>query len=440
MHDPLKSAFDRLEHLSSVKVRGRVNAVTGLAVRATIDGARVGDQMRILRGADSSQGDFLMAEVVGFSHGEVVMLPLGETAGIGPDSLVEASGRAAEILCGEALLGRVLNGLGEPIDDGPPIDPTGMTRWPLSRPAPDPLKRPRIERAISTGLRALDGLMTMGEGQRLGLFAGSGVGKSTLLGQLAQQAEVDVCVVCLVGERGRELREFVEASLAAGLKRSVVVCATSDAPPLVRLRSALVATATAEYFRDQGKRVLLLMDSITRYARALREVALAAGEPPARRGYPPSVFAQLPKLLERAGNSEAGTMTAVYTVLVEGEDMDEPVADEIRGILDGHVVLSRKLAQRNHYPAIDVLASLSRLMTSVTDQEHQRAAAVLREHLAVYESNRDLIALGAYQEGNDAKIDAALAVIDAINGFLRQDSTAVYSLEDTRTALISMFG
>jgi type III secretion protein N (ATPase) len=379
-----------------------------------------------------------MAEVVGFSNGEVVMLPLGDTQGIGPDSLVEATGQAATIACSDAMLGRVLNGLGEPIDDLEPLDAAEMTRWPLFRPAPDPLKRPRIEQSISTGLRVIDGLATLGQGQRLGLFAGSGVGKSTLLGQLAQNADVDICVVCLVGERGRELREFVESSLADGLNRSVVVCATSDAPPLVRLRSATVATAIAEYFREQGKRVLILMDSITRYARALREVALAAGEPPARRGYPASVFTKLPKLLERAGNSEKGSMTAVYAVLVEGEDMDEPIADEIRGILDGHVVLSRKLAHRNHWPAVDVLASLSRLMTSITDDAHQRAAANLRKHLAVYEDNRDLIALGAYKRGSDIQVDAALNAIDKIQTFLKQGSEEVQPLQQTRLELLSL--
>jgi type III secretion protein N (ATPase) len=298
------------------------------------------------------------------------------------------------------------------------------------------MTRPRIERPLVLGVRALDGLLTVGEGQRVGLFAGSGVGKSTLMGQIARQAEADVFVVCLIGERGREVREFLEDSLGdEGRARGVVVCATSDAPALVRLKSAHVATTIAEHFRDEGKRVLLLMDSVTRFARAGREVGLAAGEPPARRGYPPSVFAALPGLLERSGTNERGSITAFYTVLVEGGDMEEPIADEVRGILDGHVILDRELGARGRWPAIDVLRSLSRVMDAVSTAEHRELARQLRELLATYESKRDLIALGAYAKGSDARIDAAIARIDRIEGFLRQRRDENVSLPDTLAAL-----
>ena len=412
---PLSKALAKLEGLGApVEVKGRVTALTGLVLRARLPGVRAGDFVRILR-ADATA---LEAEVVGFAGDEVILLPLGDPAGVGPDSLVEPAG-VAELRCGRGLLGRVLDGLGRPID-GKPLPPE-LEAWPVERAAPDPRTRPRIQAPLQLGVRALDGLLTVGEGQRIGLFAGSGVGKSTLLGQIARQTSADVCVVCLVGERGREVREFIEESLGeAGLARSVVVCATSDVPPLVRLKSARVATAVAEYFRAAGQRVLLLMDSVTRYARALREVGLAAGEPPARRGYPPSVFAALPRLLERTGTAPGGSITAIYTVLVEGGDMEEPVADEVRGILDGHVVLTRELAQRGHWPAIDVLQSLSRVMPAVSSEAHRAAATRLRELLAAYEGRRDLIALGAYERGSEPLTDRAIELLPAIEGYLRQ--------------------
>jgi len=333
-----------------------------------------------------------------------------------------------------------VNGLGQPMDSLGPL--AGDTvEWPVERPAPDPLRRRRVERPLTMGVRAIDGLMTVGEGQRLGLFAGAGVGKSTLLGQMARHSDADVTVICLVGERGREVAEFLEASLGpAGRARSVVVCATSDAPSLVRLKSAFVATALAEWFRAQGRRVLFLMDSLTRVARAQREVGLAAGEPPAHQGYPPSVFALLPRLLERTGNDERGSITALYTVLVAGGDMDEPIADEARGILDGHIVLSRAMAARNHWPAIDVLSSLSRVMDAVAASDHRSAAARVRELLAAYDSKRDLIALGAYQRGADAVTDQAIERIDAINGFLRQPTGEVTSFAETRLRLSQLAG
>ena len=395
----LGQALARLDAASPRRESGRVTEVTGLVVRATVPGVRVGEIVRL-------EGSSLEAEVVGFRGDEAVLMPLGEPTGIGPDSLVTATGRPLSIAASHGVLGRVLDGLGRPIDGGGPI--ADAIAWPVDRPAPDPLARRRVSRPLALGLRVLDGLLTVGEGQRIGVFAGSGVGKSTLMGQIARQTEADVNVIALVGERGREVVDFLEESLGpAGRARSVVVCATSDAPSLVRLKAAFVATALAEYFRAQGRRVLFMLDSITRVARAQREVGLAAGEPPVRQGYPPSVFALLPRLLERTGNDARGSITALYTVLVAGGDMEEPIADEVRGILDGHVILSREIAAHNQWPAVDVLPSLSRLMGAVADPEHRAAAARLRELLAAYERQRDLILLGAYQRGADALTDEA---------------------------------
>jgi ATP synthase in type III secretion protein N len=407
-----------------------VTEVTGLVVRASVPGVRVGEIVTL-------EGSALAAEVVGFRGDEAVLMPLGEAAGIGPDSLVTATGRPLSISVSDAVLGRVLDGLGRPIDGGGPI--AGAVPWPVERPAPDPLSRRRVTRPLALGVRALDGLLTVGEGQRVGLFAGSGVGKSTLMGQIARQTEADVNVIALVGERGREVVDFLEESLGeAGRARSVVVCATSDTPSLVRLKSAFVATALAEYFREQGKRVLFMLDSVTRVARAQREVGLAAGEPPARQGYPPSVFALLPRLLERTGNDARGSITALYTVLVAGGDMDEPIADEVRGILDGHVILSREIAARNQWPAVDVLPSLSRLMSAVADPAHRAAAARLRELMAAYERQRDLILLGAYQRGADALTDEAVAKMEAITTFLRQRTDEAAPFAETRARLLQL--
>ncbi len=406
--------LDALSRADPVRVAGRVRAVVGLGVRAAIPGVRLGEMVTI----DRRDAAPLDAEVVGFVEEDAMLMPLGSADGVGPDDPVRPTGQPMSIRCSEALLGRVVDGLGRPIDGGPPIE--GET-YAVMREPPNPMTRPRIDRPLVLGVRALDGLLTVGEGQRVGLFAGSGVGKSTLLGQIARQAEADVFVACLIGERGREVREFLEDALGeGGMRRGVVVCATSDAPALVRLKSAYVATAIAEWFRDRDQRVLLMMDSVTRFARAGREVGLAAGEPPARRGYPPSVFAALPGLLERSGRAERGSITAFYTVLVEGGDMEEPIADEVRGILDGHVILDRELGARGRWPAVDVLGSLSRVMDAVTDEEHRDAARAVREHLAVYESKRDLVSLGAYKKGSDPRLDAALGRIDAIEAFLRQ--------------------
>ncbi len=404
-----------LARTPSVRVTGRVLGVTGLALRFTMPGVRVGDLVHVRR----RPGERLACEVVGFAEGEAIALPFGSLAGVGPDDEVESTGGAFAVRASDALLGRVVDGLGRPVDGEGPID--GGEVVPVDRDPPEALERRPITRPLATGVRVIDGLLTLGEGQRVGLFAGSGVGKSSLLGAVARGVEADVVVVALVGERGREVREFLDRALGqAGRRRSVVVVATSDAAALERLRAAQVATAYAEHFRDQGRRVMLLVDSITRFARAQREVGLAAGEPPTRRGYPPSVFAMLPRLLERSGQSRAGSITAIYTVLVEGGDMDEPIADEVRAILDGHVVLDRAIAARGLYPAVDVTVSLSRVMDAVTTAEHRAAAARLRALVAHHEAKRDLVTLGAYVKGTDRELDLALARLPAIARFLAQ--------------------
>lgn len=393
---------------------GRVDEVVGLVVRATLAGVSLGEVVKIDRRAREP----LAAEVVGFRGEQAVLLPLGDLAGVAPASAVWRTGDALSIRCGDDLLGRVLDGTGQPIDDGPVL--TGE-RWPVDRAAPPALARPPISATQATGVRAIDTMLTLGRGQRVGLFAAAGVGKSTLLGQIARGTTADVIVLCLVGERGRELGELLRDELASARARTVVVCATSDAPPLVRLRAVHTATAIAEWFRDKrGASVLLLVDSLTRVARAQREVGLSAGEPVARHGYPPSVFALLPRLVERAGMTTRGAITAIYTVLVAGNDLDEPIADEVRGLVDGHIVLDRRLAQRGHFPPIDVVASVSRLMPVLVDAQHAAAAARVREQLAIYEEHRDLITLGAYQHGRDRKVDDAIAAQPAIDAMLRQ--------------------
>ncbi len=434
----IAEALAALEQVNPLRLAGRVSEVTGLVVRATVPGVRVGELVFIDHGLRPGPAGRVQAEVVGFRGDEVVLMPLGDITGISPDSLVSPTGQPLTIRVGAGLLGRVLGGLGEPIDGaGEIVGPTSS--WSVDRAAPDPLTRRRVEHPLTLGVRAIDAMLTVGEGQRVGVFSGAGAGTSTLLGQIARNTDADVNVICLVGERGREVREFIEDALgSAGRARSVVVCATSDSPSLVRLKSTFVATAIAEWFREQGKRVLFMMDSLTRLARAQREVGLAAGEPPARQGYPPSVFALLPRLLERTGNSDRGSITALYTVLVAGNDMEEPIADEVRGILDGHIILSRELGARNHWPAIDILPSLSRVMTQVTAADHRRAAARVREILAAYERQRDLILLGAYQRGSDVRTDEAIAKIDAVNAFLRQATDEPAPFADTRVRLLSL--
>jgi len=415
----------RLSETATVRPVGRVTGVLGLLVRTEVPGARIGDVLCIRR-----RGTPLLAEVVGLERGEALALPLGDLLGIGVDDPVEATGESLEVQVGSALLGRVLDGLGRPLDGGAPL--AGLRRVPVGATPPPALRRAPVTAPLATGVRVVDGLLTLGVGQRIGLFAGSGVGKSTLLGAIARGTSADAVVVALVGERGREVGDFLEHALGvAGRERSVVVVATSDSPPLERLRAAEVATAIAESFRDEGRNVLLLVDSITRVARAQREVGLALGEPPARRGYPPSVFAMLPRLLERSGQGERGSITAIYTVLVEGSDTEEPIADEVRGILDGHVVLSREIAARGHYPAIDVPGSISRVMDAVVAPEHARAARALRAALGTYAERRDLIALGAYAAGSDAKLDRAIALMPDLERFLAQAPTEIAPFGET---------
>jgi len=417
---------------------GQVSAVVGLMLRSRGPRASVGELCRLQPpGAAADAG--VLAEVVGFSGGELVLLPLDEPRGLGPGWEVRALGQPLRAPVGDALLGRVLDGLGRPLDGKGPL--AGAGRRPVAGGAPLPLARRPIAEPLATGVRAIDGLLTVGKGQRLGIFAGSGVGKSTLLGMVARGTAAEVAVIALIGERGREVAEFIADDLGpAGLARSVVVAATADAPALVRLKGALVAMAIAEHFREVGRDVLLLMDSVTRLALAQREVGLAAGEPPATRGYPPSVFALLPRLLERAGNGERGSITGLFTVLVDGDDMNEPIADAVRGILDGHVVLSRRLAALNHYPAIDVLQSVSRVMPRVAPPEQRRAAARLRRSLATYQEAEDLISVGAYQAGTSPEIDAAVAARPAALAFLQQEAQALAAPGAAARELVAGFG
>jgi type III secretion system H+-transporting two-sector ATPase len=431
----LQQYISAVDWISSVEVRGRVTELIGLLIRAAVPGARVGELCLI---HSPHRARVLRAEVVGFRGSEVILMPLGEVSDVAMGAEVVPTGTSLTIRVGEELLGRVLDGLGEPIDGKGAIE-DAADRIVSARP-PDPMKRERVTRQLKTGIRALDGLLTVGEGQRIGIFAAAGVGKSTTLGMLARSSEADVNVIALIGERGREVRDFLEQDLgAAGLKRSVIVVATSNEPSLIRMKAAYVATAIAEYFRDQGKKVLFLMDSVTRFARALREVGLAAGEPPARAGFPPSVFSELPRLLERTGNSEKGSITAFYTVLVEGDDMTEPIADETRSILDGHVVLSRDLAAQNHYPAIDVNQSISRVMSGIAEIRHAEAAGKLREVLATYAAQKDLILIGAYKKGSDPKTDYAISKIEAVNNFLRQKTDEQMPAEIAIQKLIQLF-
>ncbi len=434
----LSRYLENIEDASPVRVRGRVTEVTGLIIKAAVPGVRLGELCVIQSPHTNSE---LKTEVVGFKDEAVFLMPLGEAKDLGPDSEVIPTGKPFTIKCGWGLLGRTLNGIGDPADGGIPLeDVPGLEDWAVERECPDPMHRQPVDRPIQMGVRALDGLLTVGRGQRIGLFAGSGVGKSTLMGQIARNTAAEVVVTCLVGERGREVLEFIHDSLGEeGMKKSVVVCATSNTPSLVRLKCCFVATAVAEWFRDQGKDVLFMMDSSTRFARAQREIGLALGEPPARQGYPPSVFAQIPRLMERTGNNEKGSITALYTILVQGGDMEEPIADEVRGILDGHIILNRALGARNHWPAIDVLPSLSRVMSGIVDDDHKKAAGKLREVLATYEKNRDLILLGAYNYGTDPKVDYAIDKIDEVETFLRQPTHDLCSFDEMKERLVAMF-
>jgi flagellum-specific ATP synthase len=447
-NDLIAEGLGRLESATVHSEAGKVSKSLGLIFEAHMPGAAVGSICRILApqknkklGACAAQLPGVDAEVIGFRDKKVILMPFDDARGVNNDSLVVLKQNVSTMRVGRALLGRVLDARGEPIDGKGPIiwDDTEFEDRSLYQNPTHPLERTVISEPLDLGVRALNGLLTCGKGQRVGIMAGSGVGKSVLLGMMARHTAADINVIALIGERGREVREFIERDLGSeGLKRSVVIVATSDKSPLLRMRGAFLASTVAEYFRDGGQDVLLLMDSTTRFCMAQREIGLSQGEPPASKGYPPSVFATLPKLLERAGTGVGkGSITGLYTVLVEGDDMDDPIADSARSILDGHIVLSRKIAQKNHFPAIDILASASRVMRAVTDSEQQHWAGQLREWMALYSQAEDLINIGAYARGANAKIDQAVAMIDRINGFLRQgiDDKADYS-----TTLAMMHG
>ena len=426
-----------IEHCKSMNMIGKVVQIVGLVIECNGPNVSMGELCYVHSHFEDVEP--LPAEVVGFREGYVLLMPLGETKGIGPGCQVISAQKVLQVKVGPELLGRVIDGLGNPIDGKGPI--LCQKEYPIQADPPAPLERPVIKDSLYVGVRAIDGLITMGQGQRIGIMAGSGVGKSTLLSMIARNTEADISVIALVGERGREVKEFIERDLGEeGLKRSVVVVATSDKPALVRIKGALTATAIAEYFRDRGRKVVLMMDSVTRFAMAQREVGLTVGEPPATRGYTPSVFALLPRLLERAGTSAKGSITGIYTVLVDGDDMNEPIADAVRSILDGHIVLSRKIAAQNHFPAIDIMPSVSRVMNEVVSPEHLKAAQQMRQLMAVYRDAEDLIHIGAYVKGSSAKIDEAVQKIDAINAFLCQGIFEVDSYADTEKKLIAISG
>jgi len=432
LKDLLRELKKRLTEEDFNRFNGRVTRVVGLTVESHGPDAFLGEMCKI----SLQNGKNALAEVVGFKEGNVVLMPYEDVSGLKMGCEVIRTNRVLEIGVGRNMIGRIFDGLGRPLD-GRSFVPEA--RYPLTNSPPHPLKRKRIKDPLSVGVRAIDGFITIGKGQRIGIFAGSGVGKSTLLGMIARNTTADVCVLALIGERGREVREFIERDLGEeGLKRSILVVSTSDQPALARVKSLLTATSIAEYYRDLGYDVLLMVDSLTRWAMAQREVGLAIGEPPTTRGYPPSVFAGLPKILERAGNSDRGSITAVYTVLVEADDFNEPISDTVRSIVDGHIVLSRRLAESNHYPAIDVLASVSRLMNDVVSEEHKEAANRLRSLLASYESAKDLIEIGAYKKGTNPLVDKAIEMQEDINAFLRQGIFEKSSFEETVQRLFEL--
>jgi flagellum-specific ATP synthase len=428
--------FDKINQVDPIRMVGRVDQLIGLVIEAIGPASSVGEICHIY----SSKGhSFIQAEVVGFRNQKILLMPLGELQGIGPGSTLVATGKDFQVPVGDSLIGRVVDGLARPIDGRGNLWTSSTVS--VHREPPDAMARHRIKKALSTGVRSIDGLLTIGQGQRIGIFSGSGVGKSTLMGMVARESEADVNVIALIGERGREVKDFIDRDLGeTGLAKSVVIVATSDQPALIRRQGALVATAIAEYFRDQGKNVMFMMDSVTRFAMAQREIGLAVGEPPTTKGYTPSVFALLPKLLERAGTTDhTGTITGLYTVLVEADDINEPVGDTVRAILDGHIILSRDLASQNHYPPVDILESVSRLMVDIAAPDHKWAAGQAREILANYRNARDLINIGAYVRGSDPKIDRSLSYIDAINTFLKQGIEETDSLSHTVERLKAIF-
>ena len=427
--------YDAVKQKTYFKRLGKVVNVVGLTIESNGPDAKLDDLCRII--VDKDENRFIMAEVIGFKDGKTLLMPFETTEGIGSGCIVKNMGYPLSVSVGEDMLGLTLDGLGRPIDGSEYI---GTDTYRIDAPSPDPLSREIITEPLPLGVKAVDGLITLGKGQRIGIFAGSGVGKSTLLGMFARNTKADINVIALIGERGREVREFIERDLGEeGMKRSVLVVATSDKPALVRRKAAQTATAIAEYFRDQGNDVLLMMDSLTRFSMAQREIGLASGEPPVTRGYPPSVYAQMPKLLERAGNSDKGSITGLYTVLVDGDDFNEPITDTARSILDGHIMLDRKLGHKNHYPAIDVLQSISRCMSQIATSEHKAAAGKLKNVLATYNEAEDLINIGAYKSGANKNIDYAIEKIDAINEFLCQDVDSKYSFDEELDMLKGLF-
>lgn len=428
--------YDSVKTQSLIHKKGKVVNVVGLTIESAGPDAKLGDVCRILTGNDTNAMP-VMAEVVGFKDKKTLLMPYSLVAGIGLGSIVENTEKSLKVTVSNELLGKALDGLGHPVngDDVPDGVP-----YPVEAPPPDPMTRKIIDEVLPLGVKAVDGLITVGKGQRIGIFAGSGVGKSTLLGMFARNTKADINVIALIGERGREVREFIERDLGEeGMRRSVVVISTSDRPALERNKAAKTATAIAEYFRDQGKDVLLMMDSLTRFSMAQREIGLASGEPPVSRGYPPSVYAEMPKLLERAGCAAKGSITGLYTVLVDGDDFNEPITDTARSILDGHIMLDRKLGHKNHYPAIDVLQSISRCMTQIADGNHKRAAGKLKNVMATYNEAEDLINIGAYKKGSNPSIDYAISKIDAVNAFLCQETEEKFSFEESVAMLQRLF-
>ncbi len=425
---------DIIKKTKTIKEVGKITEIIGLTIESDGPKSSIGDLCYIYNDYNDSP---TMAEVVGFKKDKILLMPLASPDGIRPGAHVVNSGSAMKIGVGNQLIGRVLDGLGRPIDT---LGDIRFSEYRSTRAdAINPLKRKRISEPLSLGIKSVDGFATVGKGQRMGIFAGSGVGKSTTLGMMAKNTSADLNVIALIGERGREVKEFIEEILGTeGMKRSIVIAATSEQPSLVKIKAAFVATTIAEYFRDKGMDVLFMLDSVTRIAMAQREVGLAIGEPPATRGYTPSVFAMMPKLMERAGTTEKGTITGLYTVLVEGDDFNEPISDTARSILDGHIVLSRALAHKNHYPAIDVLQSLSRVMGDVTADEHRKAAGAVRNLLAVHAKNEDLINIGAYVNGSDPVCDKAIALMDNINGFLKQSTKEKIEYDSTVNSIIEL--
>lgn len=426
------SVRSRVKEAELYRRMGKIKKIIGTTIESSGPACKIGDVCRIYRKGESSG---ILAEVVGFKEEGVLLMPYADIEGVGPGSIVDSTGGQLSVNCSEHLVGRIIDAVGQPLDGGMPI-PAGVSYSIAGRPV-NPLTRPAIKEIIPMGVKAIDGLLTIGRGQRMGIFAGSGVGKSTLLGMIAREVQADINVIALVGERGREVLEFIQRDLGeAGMRRSVLVVATSDQPAMLRSKAPLTATAIAEYFKDQGKNVLLMMDSLTRYAMAQREIGLSVGEAPIARGYTPSIYTTMPRLLERAGNFETGSITGIYTVLVEGDDTNEPISDTVRGIIDGHIILSRKIAMQNHYPAIDVLGSISRLMSEITTKDQQATASKMRNLMSVYEDNFDLVSIGAYKKGSNKRLDEAIGKMDKINQFLVQQVDESVTYEETIARMV----